>query len=62
MLPEENKAVVRRFFAALDDQAVDTVGDMLASDYRLHFDGNPCDGSWRRDWFLQRLPRRVPRH
>jgi steroid delta-isomerase-like uncharacterized protein len=41
MLPEENKAVVRRFFAALDDQDVDTVGDMLASDYRLHFDGNP---------------------
>ena len=41
MLPEENKVVVRRFFAALDDQDVDTVGDMLASDYRLHFDGNP---------------------
>jgi len=41
MSQEENKVVVRRFFAALDDQDVDTVGDMLASDYRLHFDGNP---------------------
>jgi steroid delta-isomerase-like uncharacterized protein len=41
MSQEENKAVVRRFFAALDDQDVDTVGDLLASDYRLHFDGNP---------------------
>ena len=41
MLPEENKAVVQRFFAALDDQDIDAVGDMLASDYRLHFDGNP---------------------
>ena len=38
---EENKAVVRRFFAALDDQDLDAVGNLLASDYRLHFDGNP---------------------
>jgi len=37
----ENTAVVRRFFAALDDQDLDTVGNLLASDYRLHFDGNP---------------------
>ena len=41
MSQEENKAVVRRFFAALDDQDIDAVGDLLASDYRLHFDGNP---------------------
>jgi steroid delta-isomerase-like uncharacterized protein len=41
MLHEENKAVVRGFFAALDDQDLETVGDLLASDYRLHFDGNP---------------------
>src|SRR5215210_6832327 len=41
MSQEENKAVVRRFFAALDDQDLDAVGDLLASDYRLHFDGNP---------------------
>jgi steroid delta-isomerase-like uncharacterized protein len=38
---EENKAVVRRIFAALDDQDLDAVGDLLASDYLLHFDGNP---------------------
>ena len=41
MSQEENKAVVRRFFAALDDQDIDAVADLLASDYRLHFDGNP---------------------
>ncbi len=41
MSQEENKAVVRRFFAALDDQDLDAVADLLASDYRLHFDGNP---------------------
>jgi steroid delta-isomerase-like uncharacterized protein len=41
MLHEENKAVVRSFFAALDDQDLETVGDLLASDYRLRFDGNP---------------------
>jgi len=41
MSQEENKAVVRRFFAALDDQDIDEVGDLLASDYRLHFDANP---------------------
>ena len=41
MSQEENKAVVRRFFAALDDQDLGAVGDLLASDYRLHFDGNP---------------------
>ena len=37
----ENTAVVRGFFAALDDQDLGAVGDLLASDYRLHFDGNP---------------------
>ncbi len=41
MSHEENKAVVRRIFAALDDQDLDAVGDLLASDYLLHFDGNP---------------------
>ena len=41
MSQEENKAVVRRLFAALDDQDLDAVGDLLASDYRLHFDGDP---------------------
>jgi len=41
MSSEENKTVVRRFFAALDDQDLETVGDLLAPDYRLHFDGNP---------------------
>jgi steroid delta-isomerase-like uncharacterized protein len=41
MSQEENKAVVRRFFAALDDQDLDAVADLLATDYRLHFDGNP---------------------
>src|SRR5688572_920314 len=41
MSTEENKAVVRRFFAALDDQDLAAVGDALAPDYRLHFDGNP---------------------
>ena len=38
---EENKAVVRRFFAALDDQDLDAVASLLAPDYQLHFDGNP---------------------
>ena len=41
MSHEENAAVVRGFFAALDNQDLDAVGDLLASDYRLHFDGNP---------------------
>jgi steroid delta-isomerase-like uncharacterized protein len=41
MSTEENKAVVRRFFAALDDQDLDAVAALLAPDYRLHFDGNP---------------------
>jgi steroid delta-isomerase-like uncharacterized protein len=41
MSQEENAAVVRGFFAALDNQDLDAVGDLLASDYRLHFDGNP---------------------
>ena len=41
MSHEENTTVVRGFFAALDDQDLETVGDLLASDYRLHFDGNP---------------------
>jgi steroid delta-isomerase-like uncharacterized protein len=41
MVQEDNKAVVRRFFAALDAQDIDAVGDLLASNYRLHFDGNP---------------------
>ena len=38
---EENRAVVQRFFAALDDQDLDGVAALLAPDYRLHFDGNP---------------------
>src|SRR5215213_1946091 len=38
---EENKAIVRRFFPALDDQDLDGVAALLAPDYRLHFDGNP---------------------
>jgi steroid delta-isomerase-like uncharacterized protein len=41
MALEENKAVVRRFFAALDDQDLDAVAALLDPDYRLHFDGNP---------------------
>jgi steroid delta-isomerase-like uncharacterized protein len=41
MSPEENKAVVRRYFAALDNQDLETVGDLLGPDYRLYFDGNP---------------------
>jgi steroid delta-isomerase-like uncharacterized protein len=41
MSTEENKAAVRRFFAALDNQDLATVDDALAPDYRLHFDGNP---------------------
>jgi steroid delta-isomerase-like uncharacterized protein len=41
MSHEENKAVVQRFFAALDAQDVDAVAALLAPDYRLHFDGNP---------------------
>jgi steroid delta-isomerase-like uncharacterized protein len=38
---QENKAVVRRFFAALDDRDLDAVVALLAPDYRLHFDRNP---------------------
>ncbi len=38
---EENKAVVQRFFAALDDQDLDGVAALLGPGYRLHFDGNP---------------------
>jgi steroid delta-isomerase-like uncharacterized protein len=41
MAPDENKAVVRRFFAALDKQDLAAVGDLLAANYRLRFDGNP---------------------
>jgi steroid delta-isomerase-like uncharacterized protein len=41
MSTEENKAVIRRFFAALDEQQPDAVTDLLAPDYRLHFDSNP---------------------
>jgi len=41
MSSDENKALVTRFFAALDDQDLDGVADVLAPDYRLHFDGNP---------------------
>jgi steroid delta-isomerase-like uncharacterized protein len=41
MATEERAAVVRRFFTALDAQDLATVGDLLAPNYRLHFDGNP---------------------
>ena len=41
MSHEENTALVRGFFAALDNQDLDAVGNLLASDYRLHFDRNP---------------------
>jgi steroid delta-isomerase-like uncharacterized protein len=41
MSAEENKAVVRHFFAAADEQRLEVVADLLASDYRLRFDGNP---------------------
>lgn len=41
MSPEDNKAVVRRFFAALDAHDLAAVREALAPDYRLHFDGNP---------------------
>ena len=41
MSHDENKAVVRRFFAARDDQDIGAVAALLAPDYQLHFDGNP---------------------
>ena len=41
MSHDENATVVRSFFAALDHRDLETVGNLLASDYRLHFDGNP---------------------
>jgi steroid delta-isomerase-like uncharacterized protein len=41
MSVEENKAVVRRYFTALDDQQLDAVAAVFAADYRLRFDGNP---------------------
>ena len=41
MATEDDKAVVRRFFAALDAQDMAAVGELLAPHYRLHFDGNP---------------------
>jgi steroid delta-isomerase-like uncharacterized protein len=44
MSTEENKTMVCRFFAALDDQDLAAVGELLAADYRLHFDGNPAMG------------------
>src|SRR5215207_1993365 len=39
MSNEENTAVVRGFVATLDDGDIDAAGDLLTSDYRLHFDG-----------------------
>src|SRR4051794_40432496 len=41
MSVEENKAVVRHYFAALDNKQMDAVADVFAPDYRLKFDGNP---------------------
>jgi steroid delta-isomerase-like uncharacterized protein len=41
MSVEENKAVVRQYFAALDRKQLDAVADVFAPDYRLRFDGNP---------------------
>jgi steroid delta-isomerase-like uncharacterized protein len=41
MSAEDTKAVVRRFFAALDAHDLAAVREALAPDYRLHFDGNP---------------------
>jgi steroid delta-isomerase-like uncharacterized protein len=41
MSAEDNKAVVRNYFAALDEQRLEVAADMLALEYRLHLDGNP---------------------
>jgi steroid delta-isomerase-like uncharacterized protein len=41
MSVEENKAVVRRYFAALDNHQLDVVSGLFAPEYRLTFDGNP---------------------
>jgi steroid delta-isomerase-like uncharacterized protein len=41
MSAEENKDIVRRCFAALDEHRIDVVEDLLAPQYRLHFDANP---------------------
>ena len=41
MSHEENTTIVRGFFGALDNQDLEAVGTLLASDYRLHFNGNP---------------------
>jgi steroid delta-isomerase-like uncharacterized protein len=41
MSVEENKSVIRHYFAALDSQQMDAVADVFAPDYRLQFDGNP---------------------
>lgn len=41
MSVEENKNLVRRYFAALDRQRLDEVGALFAPEYRLRFDGNP---------------------
>jgi steroid delta-isomerase-like uncharacterized protein len=36
----DTKTAIRRFFAILNEQRLDDAADMLAVDYRLHFDGN----------------------
>jgi steroid delta-isomerase-like uncharacterized protein len=41
MPTDENRAVVRKFFAALDEQNMAAVEDLLAPNYRLHFDAMP---------------------
>lgn len=44
MSPEENKAIVRRYFAALDERRMDDVAAAFAPDLELHFDGLPVMG------------------
>lgn len=41
MSTEENKALVRDYFAALDRQDLAAIGEFFAPDYRLRFDSNP---------------------
>jgi steroid delta-isomerase-like uncharacterized protein len=44
MSPDENKAIVRRYFVALDERRMDDVAAVFAPDLELHFDGWPVMG------------------
>ena len=42
MSVDENRALVRRFYAALDQQDLDEVAALVAPTFRLRFDSNPA--------------------